>query len=84
MQSFFVSKCFSEGQVKNFGVPKELLQDETSVLYDLTKRLPPNEKKLIYENATNPSTKQKLTTNKTLSQNKFVYENKALAPIDTE
>jgi hypothetical protein len=35
----------------NFGVPKELLEDETSVLYELTKKLSPNEKKLIYETA---------------------------------
>ena len=35
----------------NFGVPKELLEDENSVLHELTKKLSPNEKKLIYETA---------------------------------
>jgi hypothetical protein len=35
----------------NFGPPKELLEDETSVLYELTKKLSPNEKKLIYDTA---------------------------------
>jgi hypothetical protein len=35
----------------NFGVPKDLLEDETTVLYELTKKLSPNEKRLIYETA---------------------------------
>nr|QNH67890.1 ATP-binding cassette transporter subfamily C member 4 X7 [Brachionus rotundiformis] len=41
--------CLSEGNIINFGVPKELLSDQTSILYELTKKLSPNEKKLIFD-----------------------------------
>lgn len=41
--------CLSEGQVVNFAKPSELLSDETSVLYELTKKLSPNEKKFIFD-----------------------------------
>jgi ATP-binding cassette subfamily C (CFTR/MRP) protein 4 len=41
--------CLSEGLIKNFGPPKELLEDETSILFDLTKKLSQNERKHIYE-----------------------------------
>nr|UOU03341.1 ATP-binding cassette subfamily C4-1-2 [Brachionus rubens] len=45
--------CLSEGKIINFGVPRELLQDETSILYELTKKLSPNEKKHIFDIANN-------------------------------
>lgn len=39
----------SEGKVTNFGKPRDLLEDQSSVLYELTKKLSPNERKLIFE-----------------------------------
>lgn len=41
--------CLSEGEVKNFDKPSVLLSDETSVLFELTKKLSPNEKKFIFD-----------------------------------
>ena len=41
--------CLSEGELKNFGRPHALLYDETSVLYDLTKKLSSVEKQVIHQ-----------------------------------
>ena len=41
--------CLSEGEVKNFDKPSVLLSDESSILFDLTKKLSPNEKKFIFD-----------------------------------
>jgi hypothetical protein len=79
---FCVEKCFSEGQVKNFGVPRELLNDKTSVLYDLTRKLPANEKKLIYDTANAKKivyVKQHNDRKISMSTpNNYSYENKAV------
>jgi len=39
----------SEGEVKNFGKPKDLLADKTSILYELTEKLSKNERNMIQE-----------------------------------
>lgn len=39
----------SEGEVKNFGKPKDLLADKTSILYELTEKLSKNERTMIQE-----------------------------------
>jgi hypothetical protein len=44
---FEFKKCLSEGVVKNFGTPKELMNDENSIFCELTKKLSPSEKKYI-------------------------------------
>jgi hypothetical protein len=65
-------------------VPKELLQDETSVLYDLTKTLSPNEKKLIYDTANAKkitdefALRHKSNDKQILASNRHAYENKAI------
>lgn len=41
--------CLSEGEVKNFDSPRELLNDTSSILFDLTKKLSANEKKYIFD-----------------------------------
>lgn len=41
--------CLSEGEVKNFDTPSKLLDDESSILFELTKKLSPNEKKYIFD-----------------------------------
>lgn len=41
--------CLSEGQVINFDKPSELLSDETSILFELTRKLSPNERKFIFD-----------------------------------
>lgn len=41
--------CLSEGEVKNFDKPSVLLSDETTILYDLTRKLSPNERKFIFD-----------------------------------
>ena len=51
----------SEGVAKDFGTPKELLDDENSIFCELTKRLSPSEKKYINNTANSLDTK-KLTT----------------------
>ena len=40
--------CLSEGEVKNFDTPSKLLNDESSILFELTKKLSQNEKKYIF------------------------------------
>nr|QUF59454.1 ATP-binding cassette transporter Abcc4-1 [Brachionus angularis] len=52
--------CLSEGKIINFGIPKDLLDDETSILYELTKKLSPNEKKHIYDIANGKKTVEKV------------------------
>ncbi|CAF0837577.1 unnamed protein product [Brachionus calyciflorus] len=84
--------CLSEGKIVNFGIPKELLEDETSILFELTKKLSPNEKKHIFDIATGKkklelvpidiSTKKELIDNKI--NKSFVYENKAASFSDEE
>lgn len=39
----------SEGELKNYGRPHTLLYDETSVLYELTKKLSSVEKQVIHK-----------------------------------
>ena len=39
----------SEGEIKNFGKPKDLLSDETSVLFELTKKLSPSERLNLFQ-----------------------------------
>ena len=51
----------SEGVAKDFGTPKELLDDENSIFCQLTKKLSPSEKKYINNTANSLDTK-KLTT----------------------
>jgi hypothetical protein len=63
----------------NFGVPRELLMDESSVLYDLTRKLPPNERKLIYETA-NASLDFTQPQKRVENTNNFFYDNKAMSP----
>lgn len=41
--------CLSEGEVKNFDKPSVLLSDESSILFDLTRKLSPNERKFIFD-----------------------------------
>ncbi len=38
----------SEGEIKNFGKPIDLLLDETSVLYELTRKLSKQEKQTLF------------------------------------
>ncbi len=38
----------SEGEIKNFGKPIDLLLDETTVLYELTKKLSKQEKQTLF------------------------------------
>jgi len=47
----------SEGEIKNFGKPIDLLMDETSVLYELTKKLSSSERKTLIDIATKNSAK---------------------------
>jgi hypothetical protein len=42
-------KCFSEGLIKNSGSPRDLLNDTTSILYELTEKLSTTERNLINE-----------------------------------
>lgn len=84
----------SEGKIINFDVPKTLLNDETSVLYELTKKLSPNEKKLIFEIANGvkkvdldrdfvPSQRDN-SKMETKSVKSFVYENNGAEFSDDE
>lgn len=84
----------SEGKIVDFDVPKILLNDETSVLYELTKKLSSNEKKLIFEIANGvkkidldrdyvPSQIEN-SKMETKSVKSFVYENKGADLSDDE
>jgi hypothetical protein len=39
----------SEGQVKNFDTPRNLLLDKTSVLFELISKMPKNERKSLFD-----------------------------------
>lgn len=51
--------CLSEGKIKNFGKPIDLLMDESTVLFELTKKLSRSERQTLFDivnkNATNES-----------------------------
>ena len=44
-----MKKCLSEGEIKNFGKPVELLVDESSILYELTNKLSKHEKQTLFD-----------------------------------
>lgn len=41
--------CLSEGEVKGFDKPSVLLSDKTSILFELTQKLAPNERNFIFD-----------------------------------
>lgn len=41
--------CLSEGEVKDFDKPSVLLSDESTILFELTRKLSPNERKFIFD-----------------------------------
>nr|APD26517.1 ATP-binding cassette transporter subfamily C member 4 X1 protein [Brachionus koreanus] len=86
--------CLSEGKIVNFGVPKDLLNDQTSILYELTKKLSANEKKLIFDIANGVKKidlakdyvpiEQDYSIIETKSVKSLAYENKAADFSDDE
>jgi hypothetical protein len=48
----------SEGQVKNFDTPRNLLLDKTSVLYELISKMPKNERKSLFDIVNNNQQQQ--------------------------
>ena len=48
----------SEGQVKNFDTPRNLLLDKTSVLYELISKMPKNERKSLFDIVNNNNNNQ--------------------------
>jgi hypothetical protein len=60
--------------VKNFGVPKDLLNDKSSILYQLTEKLSLNERNLIFETANRVEVNKDRRS--VIKPSPYVYENK--------
>ena len=77
----------SEGVAKDFGTPKELLDDENSIFSELTKKLSPSEKKYI-NNTANSLNTNKLTTKRIeiteCKSNKKLLNDKLKNHLDVE
>ncbi len=71
MKIVFILKfqCLGEGEIKNFGKPSDLLNDENSVLFELTKKLSKSERQTLLDIINqNKSNNKKLLMAKSQSQ----------------